>query len=60
MPLLRLNRCGVNCVAHYAIRLDPKYAKSYYSRGLAYEQMGETANADADFAQAKKLGYKTP
>jgi Flp pilus assembly protein TadD len=38
--------------------LNPKYAKAYYSRGLSYKKKGETAKAEEDFAQAKKLGYK--
>ena len=42
-----------------AIRLDPKLAEAYYNRGLAYEKKGEQAKAEGDFAQAKKLGYKT-
>jgi len=41
-----------------AIRLNPKYATAYYGRGYAYGQKGETAKAEADFAQAKKLGYE--
>ena len=41
-----------------AIRLDPKWAEAYYDRGSAYEKKGDKAKAEADFAQAKKLGYK--
>jgi Flp pilus assembly protein TadD len=41
-----------------AIRLYPKSAKPYHARGLVYKRIGETAKAEADFAQAKKLGYK--
>lgn len=41
-----------------AIRFDPKHAAAYHFRGYAYSQMGEKAKAEADFAQAKKLGYK--
>ena len=43
-----------------AIRLNPNYAKAYYNRGAAYEKKGDKAKAEADFAQAKKLGYKAP
>ncbi len=42
-----------------AVRLDPKYAEAYYNRGAAYKEGGKTAKAEADFAQAKKLGYKS-
>lgn len=37
--------------AHYteAIRLDPKYAEAYRSRGIAREYLGETAKALTDF-----------
>ena len=41
-----------------AIRLDPNYAKAYYGRGLAYEEIGEEAKAAADFAKAKQLGFE--
>ena len=43
---------------HEAIRLNPKYAAAYYNRGLAYEKKRNKVKAQADFAQAKKLGYK--
>ena len=43
-----------------AIRLASDDGELYASRGLAYEQNGDKAKADADFAQAKKLGYKAP
>ena len=39
------------------IRLDPKNAKAYWNRGVAYSETGERAKADEDFARAKKLGY---
>ena len=38
--------------------LDPKDAKAYLSRGTYYKKEGRPAKADADFAQAKELGYK--
>ena len=41
-----------------AVRVDPKLAEAYLSRGVAYQEKGEQAKADEDFAQAKKLGYK--
>ena len=41
-----------------AVRLDSRLAGAYYGRGLAYTKKGETAKADEDFVQAKKLGYK--
>ena len=42
-----------------AIRLDPNYALAYYNRGVAYQNIGEKDKADADFAKAKELGYKS-
>ena len=41
-----------------AVRLDPKNARAYHNRGFAYRKKGDNAKAEADFAQAKKLGYK--
>ena len=41
-----------------AIRLDPKKAEAYYGRGCSYKNKGDQGKADADFAQAEKLGYK--
>ena len=42
----------------HAIRLNPKDASAYYLRGWAYQQKGDKAKAEEEFAQAKKLGYK--
>ena len=42
------------------IRLDPELAVAYRGRGVAYEKKGDKAKAEADFAQAKKLGYREP
>lgn len=39
-----------------AIKGDPKFAAAFYLRGRAYSQQGQTAKAEEDFAQAKKLG----
>jgi tetratricopeptide (TPR) repeat protein len=39
-----------------AIRINPDYAKAYYNRGVAYEELGEKAKAATDFAKAKELG----
>jgi Flp pilus assembly protein TadD len=41
-----------------AIRLNPQCAEAHYGRGVAYEKKGEKAKAEADFAQAKKLGFE--
>ena len=41
-----------------AIRLNPKDAEAYYRRGVAYSAQGEKSKAEADFAEAKRLGYK--
>jgi len=43
-----------------AIRLRPDYAAWYANRSVAYSKEGDDAKAEADFAQAKKLGYKAP
>ena len=40
-----------------AIRLDPQDAKAYYNRGLMYEALGKSTEAEQDFAKAKELGY---
>jgi Flp pilus assembly protein TadD len=42
-----------------AIQINPNDGTTFYSRGYSYLQKGDQASADADFAQAKKLGYKT-
>jgi len=41
-----------------AIRLNPKYAEAYYTRGVVYYDKGEQAKAEADFAKARELGCK--
>ena len=41
-----------------AIELNPKVGYAFYTRGYSYLRKGDKANAKADFAQAKKLGYK--
>ncbi len=53
--------CLDNAIADYtqAIRLNPKLAKAYYDRGLAYERKAEKSKAAADFAEARKLGLPT-
>jgi Flp pilus assembly protein TadD len=40
-----------------AISRDPKDGGTYYARGRAYEGKGEQDKAQADFAEAKKLGF---
>ncbi len=40
-----------------AIRLERNYGDAYYKRGLAYEALGKTIEAERDFAKAKELGY---
>ena len=32
---------------------------AYYRRGVCYQENGDKVKAEADFAQAKKLGYNT-
>ena len=39
-----------------AIRLERDHARAYYKRGLAYEALGKTIEAERDFAKAKELG----
>ena len=39
-----------------AIRLERDHARAYYHRGLAYEALGKTIEAERDFAKAKELG----
>ena len=43
-----------------AIELNPNYAIAYNNRGLAYRAKGEPDKAEADSAEAKRLGYKPP
>ena len=38
-----------------AIQLDPTFSVAYYSRGYAYGQLGQNAEADADKAKACSL-----
>ena len=40
-----------------AIRLERYHPEDYYKRGLAYEAIGKTKEAERDFAEAKELGY---
>jgi tetratricopeptide (TPR) repeat protein len=39
----------------FAIRLRPSYAEAYLSRGLAYEKIGQTEQADEDIRTALKI-----
>jgi tetratricopeptide (TPR) repeat protein len=41
-----------------AIKLEPDNAEYYARRGELYEAIGDTRNANADYATAKRLGYK--
>ena len=43
-----------------AIELNPNDAAAYYGRGLTYRAKGEPDKAEADSAEAKRLGYKPP
>jgi len=40
-----------------AIRLERHWGDAYYKRGLAYEALGKTIEAERDFAEAKELGF---
>ena len=37
--------------------LNPQYANAYNNRGVAYQAIGKSAEAERDFAKAKELGY---
>jgi len=39
-----------------AIELDPKNGSAYLGRGYVYDDLGERAKAEADFAEARELG----
>jgi Flp pilus assembly protein TadD len=41
-----------------AIRLNPQHAQAYAHRGSAYEDLGNSIQAEKDFAKAKELGYR--
>ena len=41
-----------------AIRLSPQHAGSYYGRGLAYQELGNTAEAKKDIDRARQLDPK--
>jgi Tfp pilus assembly protein PilF len=40
-----------------AIQLDPQSSTAYYIRAQAYRDKGEKGKAEADLAEAKRLGY---
>jgi Flp pilus assembly protein TadD len=40
-----------------AIRIDPQFARAYYDKSIALKLVGLTAEADANYAKAKELGY---
>jgi tetratricopeptide (TPR) repeat protein len=40
-----------------AIRFERNDTNAYYKRGLAYEALGKTIEAERDFAKAEELGY---
>ena len=42
-----------------AIQINPKYVPAYQLRGKIYQKLGDEAKAQADFAKAKELGYKS-
>lgn len=41
-----------------AIALDSKSGEAYYLRGKVYEKLGQTSEAQSDFARSKELDYK--
>jgi Flp pilus assembly protein TadD len=40
-----------------AITANPKDGSTYYARARAYDAKGDKAKAQADFTEAKKLGF---
>ena len=40
-----------------AIRLDSGYAVAYHNRGVAYQSLGMSKEAERSFQKAKELGY---
>ena len=40
-----------------AIELNPNLAVAYYLRGVCYQELGNTTQAQADLTRAKELGY---
>lgn len=41
-----------------AIESDPYFAEAYFNRGLAYEALGNNAEAAKNFQEARELGYE--
>jgi serine protease Do len=40
-----------------AIRLNPEYAEAYNNRGIAHGMLGNSVQAEQDFAKSKELGF---
>jgi len=40
-----------------AIRLDPNLVQEWYNKGVAFEALDKTTEANTAFAKAKELGY---
>ena len=52
---------GVSELGALPSLIDPAIeGEVYYNRAIAYQELGDTAKADADFARAKGLGYGAP
>ena len=43
-----------------AIRLNPQFGEAYSNRGVAYDRIGKSIEAERDYAKAKELGYVAP
>ncbi|MBN1588396.1 MAG: hypothetical protein JW888_02670 [Pirellulales bacterium] len=56
--ITRNDRAIADCTQ--AVTLNPNDGGAYYVRAKSYEKKGETTKAQADFAQAEKLGYEVP
>ena len=53
-------RCGSSLSAPTSGEAQLQNAEAYYNRGMAYEALGKTIEAERDFAKAKELGIEAP
>jgi tetratricopeptide (TPR) repeat protein len=43
-----------------ALEINPQFASAYKNRGLAYQALGKTAEADGDFKKYEELTGQRP
>ena len=43
-----------------AIEMDPQFANAYYNRGIGYQKLGKTVEAEADFRKYEELMGQKP